>query len=153
MKAIRMLGTALFGVALANGPAGAAGTSDEQKIRELDAAWSQAADGKDAAKCASFYSESGSVLPAGGPMATGPAKVQAVWTGLMGLPGYSLTFKPTKIEVARSKDMAYDVGTYLLKLNDSHGQQILSVGKYVVVWKKQKDGEWKAELDIFNGDK
>jgi ketosteroid isomerase-like protein len=26
-------------------------------------------------------------------------------------------------------------------------------GMYVVVWKKQKDGQWKAEADIFNTDK
>ena len=26
-------------------------------------------------------------------------------------------------------------------------------GKYVVVWKKQKGGGWKAEADIFNTDK
>jgi ketosteroid isomerase-like protein len=25
--------------------------------------------------------------------------------------------------------------------------------KYVVVWKKQKGGSWKAEADIFNTDK
>jgi len=26
-------------------------------------------------------------------------------------------------------------------------------GKYVVVWKKQKGGSWKAQADIFNTDK
>ena len=153
MKLTLVLGIALIGVSLSCGSARAAGGSDEQKIRELDAAWSQAADGKDAAKCASFYSNTGSMLPSGAPLATGNAMIQAAWAGMMALPGYSLTFKPTRIEIAKSKDMAYDVGTYVFKANDSHGQQTASVGKYVVVWTKQKDGEWKVELDIFNGDK
>lgn len=153
MRKRALLGFALTAISFACDTAGAAGSSDEQKIRELDAAWSQAADRKDAAKCASFYSETGSVLPANGPIATGRGKIQATWAGMMATPGYSLTFAPTKIEVSKSRDMAYDVGTYLFKLLDANGKQVLSVGKYVVVWKKHKDGVWRVELDIFNGDK
>ena len=153
MKKGALLGFALTAIAFACGTASAAGASDEQTIRELDAAWSQAANGKDAVKCASFYSETGSILPANGPMASGRVQIKAVWAGMMATPGYSLTFAPTKIEVSKSKDMAYDVGTYLFKLLDDNGKQISSVGKYVVVWKKQKDRVWKAELDIFNSDK
>ena len=79
--------------------------------------------------------------------------IQATWAGMMATPGYSLPFAPTKIEVSKSRDMAYDVGTYLFKLLDANGKQVSSVGKYVVVWKKHKDGVWRVELDIFNGDK
>ncbi|HLW23880.1 MAG TPA: DUF4440 domain-containing protein [Steroidobacteraceae bacterium] len=132
--------------------AGAAG-GDEQKIRDLDAAWSQAADGKDAAKCASVYAETGSFLPQNAPIATGRAQIEAAWAKTMKIPGYSLTFKPTKIEVSRSRDMAYDVGTFLFKMLDDHGNPVSSVGKYVVVWKKQPGGAWKVQLDIFNADK
>jgi ketosteroid isomerase-like protein len=49
--------------------------------------------------------------------------------------------------------MAYDVGTFELKLNDAQSAAMTIPGKYVVVWKKQKGGSWKAEADIFNTDK
>jgi ketosteroid isomerase-like protein len=49
--------------------------------------------------------------------------------------------------------MAYDIGTFELKLNDAQGSPMTIPGKYVVIWKKQKGGDWKAEADIFNTDK
>ena len=72
---------------------------------------------------------------------------------MLALPGVSLSFVPTSIEVAKSKDMAYDVGTYELKLNDPQGNPTTQIGKYVVVWKKQADKQWKVVADIFNPDK
>jgi hypothetical protein len=42
----------------------------------------------------------------------------ALWASLMAKPGFSLHFAPTRIEVAASKDLAYDVGTFEFKLND-----------------------------------
>lgn len=127
--------------------------TDEQKIRSLAEEWSRAAQSKDAAKFASFYSETGSAMPFNAPIATGRAKVQELWTSLMAKPGFSLHFAPTHVEVAKSKEMAYDIGTFELKLSDAQGASTSIPGKYVVVWKKQKGGAWKVEADIFNTDK
>ena len=66
-------------------------------------------------------------------------------------PGFSLHFAPTHIEVATSQDLAFDVGTFVLNLDDATGKPMTIPGKYVVVWKKH-DGNWKAEADIFNTD-
>jgi ketosteroid isomerase-like protein len=71
----------------------------------------------------------------------------------MSLPGFSLSFGPTKIEVAKSGEMAYDVGTFELKFNDAQGNLMTEIGKYVVVWKKQPAKQWKVAADIFNTDK
>ena len=127
--------------------------TDEQKIRSLAEEWSRAAESKDAAKFASFYSETGSAMPFNAPIATGRAKVHELWASLMAKPGFSLHFTPAHVEVAKSKDMAYDIGTFELKLNDAQGVSTMIPGKYVVVWKKQNGGAWKAEADIFNTDK
>ena len=140
-------------VILTLGIGAAAGTPDEQTIREMDTEWSRAAENKDAAKFASFYSETGSVMPFNAPVTTGRAKVQEIWAQLMAKPGFSLRFVPTRVEVSMSKDMAYDLGNFELKLNDAQGSPTTIPGKYVVIWKKQKGGDWKAEADIFNTDK
>jgi ketosteroid isomerase-like protein len=144
---------AMFVMALAFTRSQAASERDEETIRDLDKAWSQAAESKDAAKCASYYSDTASAMPFNGPIATGRVKIQDLWTALMAKPGFSLHFAPTRIEVAKSKDIAYDAGTFELKLNDAQGAPMTIPGKYVVVWKKQKGGDWKAEFDIFNTDK
>ena len=142
--------TAVCAVALAQ--SGKASKS-EQAIRELDKAWSQAAQSKDVVKTVSFYADDASALPFNGPIATGKEQIKQLWSGLMAKPGYSLTFAPTKIDVAKSNDLAYEVGTFELKMNDSQGNLTTTPGKYVVAWKKQSNGDWKAELDIFNTDK
>jgi ketosteroid isomerase-like protein len=129
------------------------GATDEDTIRDIDVEWSTAAENKDAAKFASFYSETGSVMPFNTPIATGRAKAQALWAQLMSKPGFHLRFAPMQVEVAKSKDMAYDIGTFELKLNDAQGSVMTIPGKYMVIWKKQKGGDWKAEADIFNTDK
>jgi uncharacterized protein (TIGR02246 family) len=143
----------LTGALLVPGIGGASGKTDEQTIRDLDLEWSLAAENKDAVKFAAFYSGTGSAMPFNAPIATGRAKIEELWTALMAKPGFSLHFAPTHIEVAGSKDLAYDVGTFELRLNDEKGTSMTIPGKYVVVWKKQKDGRWKAEADIFNTDK
>ncbi len=92
-------------------------------------------------------------MPFNAPAAAGRTKVQELWASLMAKPGFSMHFAPTHVEVAKSKEMAYDIGTFQLKLNDAQGASTIIPGKYVVVWKKQKGGAWKVEADIFNTDK
>jgi uncharacterized protein (TIGR02246 family) len=129
------------------------GSADEQAIRRLDKEWSAAAQSKDAGKMLAYYAEDGSAFPFNAPIATGKEQIQKLWSGLMSMPGFSLTFAPSKIEVAKSGDLAYDVGTFELKHNDANGNPTTTAGKYVVVWKKQADKQWKAVADIFNTDK
>jgi uncharacterized protein (TIGR02246 family) len=146
LAALLMVG---IGVSFAQKPGGSA---DEQAIRKLDKEWSAAAQSKDAGKMAAYYAEDGSAFPFNAPIATGHEQIQKLWAGLMSMPGFALSFAPTKIEVAKSGDMAYDVGTFELKHNDANGALTTTAGKYVVVWKKLADKQWKAVADIFNTD-
>jgi len=107
---------------------------------------------KDLNKCVSFYTDDASVLPFNAPIATGKDQIRKVWSQLMSNPGYSLRFGSTKVEVARSADLAYEIGTFDLTLADQAGKTAAMRGKYVVAWKKQANGEWKAAADIFNTD-
>ncbi len=125
---------------------------DEQAIRKLDTDWSAAAGSKDVDKTVSYYADDASAFPFNAPIATGKEQIRQVWAHLTSLPGFALSFSPTKIEVAKSGDIAYDIGTFELKTNDAQGNVSTEVGKYVVVWRKQ-DKQWKVVADIFNTDK
>jgi uncharacterized protein (TIGR02246 family) len=129
------------------------GNGDEAAIRKLEADWSAAAQNKDVEKCVAVYAEDGMMFPDKAPVAKGKAQIRAVWTQLLATPGIKLSFAPTMVDVAKSKDLAYDVGTYGLTANDPTGNPVTEVGKYVVIWKKQRDKQWKAVADIFNPDK
>jgi ketosteroid isomerase-like protein len=127
-------------------------SNDEALIRRIDALWSNAADDKDLEGAVYPYAEDASMLPFGSPIATGTDAIRKTWAALMAKPGYSLTFVPTKIEVASAGDMAWEIWTFELRLNDTHGQPMEIPGKYVVTWRKIGP-TWKVEADIFNTDK
>ena len=121
--------------------------ADEAKIRSIDQEWVKTVAGKDAQQSASYYADGGALMAPGVPLATGKDAVQKMWVGLMGTPGFALTFAPTKVEVSRSGDLAYEIGAYELTSNDKKGKPQTVKAKYVVVWGKQADGSWKALVD------
>jgi ketosteroid isomerase-like protein len=124
---------------------------NEAAIRKIDVAWSHAAETKDIDGTVAPYAADGSVLPFNATIATGAVEIRQVWSSLMSKPGFHLTFAPTKIAIAGSGDMAWEVGTFELKLNDAQGNPMTMLGKYVVTWKKL-GGTWKVAADIFNTD-
>jgi len=71
-------------------------TSDENAIRALDAAWSQAATAKDLDKTVSFYADDASMLPANAPIVSGKDAIHTAWSQFMALPGFSLSFAQVK---------------------------------------------------------
>ena len=127
-------------------------SNDEALIRRIDALWSAAADDKDLEGAVHPYADDASMLPFGAPIATGTDAIRKTWAALMAKPGYALTFVPTKIEVASAGDMAWEIGTFELRVNDAQGQPVEIPGKYVVTWRKIGP-TWKVEADIFNTDK
>jgi uncharacterized protein (TIGR02246 family) len=135
-------------LAVAGSAAAAGSMVQEQLIRELDAKWVAAVAAKDAAAVAEFYAADGMFLAPNAPLVEGRKGIAEAWAGLLGLPGISLTFEPTRIEVSESADLASDVGTYSLAF-DGEGGRVRDQGKYVVVWKKE-NGAWKILADIFN---
>ena len=67
-----------------------------------------------------------------------------------GQEGYVLEWTPRAADVARSGDMGWTWGEYTVTAKDGTGAQPASWGKYVNVWKKNADGEWKVVADIGN---
>lgn len=130
----------------------AAQSEDARKIRELDATWLQAVKAKDADKISTYYAADGSLLAEGAPIATGATAIKNAWQQMLTTPGLDLSFTPSRVDVARAGDMAWEMGTFVLSAPDPKGRLVNTVGKYVVVWKKQPDGQWRAAADIFNSD-
>lgn len=126
--------------------------ADSESIRAQATAWFQAIAEKDLEKTLSFYAPEAQYLAAGRPAAWTAAERRRYWTEDYATPGFSSDEKTTTIEVARSGDLAYQRGTYVLRTQDGKGKSTQSTGKFVVVWRKQSDGTWKAIIDIDNAD-
>ncbi len=134
------------------GAATAADTKIEQTLRDLDAQWSAAAGAKDLDKTVSFYSDDAIVMPPNASAARTKEAIRKLWQDLIASPGFVISWKATKIELAKSGDLACLSGTYEFAMNDASGKPVNDHGKYVEVWEKQADGKWKCGTDIWNSD-
>ena len=134
------------------GTTSSADTKIEQALRDLDAQWSAAAGAKDLDKAVSYYSNDATVMPPNASAARTKEAIRKVWQDLLASPGLSISWKATKVEVAKSGDLACLSGTYELTINDPSGKPLNDHGKYVEVWEKQADGKWKCGADIWNSD-
>lgn len=126
--------------------------AEQAAIRAAEAEWVKAVAAKDAGRVVAFYAEDGMLLPPGAPPVRSREALRAAWSQEFGDPNYALTWQATKVEVARSGDLAYAFGSYAFTSSGPKGEPQTERGKYVVVWRKQADGAWKAVADIWNPD-
>jgi ketosteroid isomerase-like protein len=122
----------------------------EQLLRDLDTKWAKAAATKDVEQTIAFYSDDAVVFP---PNATSAATKEAIrngWKEMFASPGFVIGWQPTRVQVAKSGGMAWVSGTYELTMNDANGKPSNDRGKYLEVWEKQTDGNWKCTADMWN---
>ena len=124
---------------------------DEAAVRAASREWSDAEAVKDLEKCVSFYAEDGERLTTGSPLIVGRDALRKEWAKYLSAPG-SFHWTTSKVEVARSGDLAYETGVFVIKTVDKNQQPAIINGKYVLVWKKQANDKWKVVADIDNPD-
>ncbi len=127
--------------------------ADERAIRMVDDATKRAAQAKDANGVVdTWYADDGSALYPNAPICTGKEALRVRWAAMLGIPGFDVDWQMTKVEVSRSGDLAYTPFTYQMTMQGPDGKLIHDWGKGLAVWKKQPDGSWKGEADMFNSD-
>jgi uncharacterized protein (TIGR02246 family) len=125
--------------------------ADKTAIREASQEWSNAETAKNLEKCVSFYAEDGERFATGSPLIAGATALRKEWEKYLAAPG-TFNWTASKVEVARSGDLAYETGVFVIKTPDKNQQTKTVNGKYVLVWKKLADGNWKVVADIDNPD-
>jgi ketosteroid isomerase-like protein len=124
--------------------------ADEAAVRQTDDNWSKAAQSKKLDDWMAFYADDAIVLPPNEQKVDNKEGIRKEIGTLLGAPGLSLHWVPTKVEVARSGDLAYTQGSYELNINDAHGKPVTDHGKTLEIWKKQSDGSWKCIADMWS---
>jgi uncharacterized protein (TIGR02246 family) len=124
--------------------------ADEAAIRTASSDWNKAFQAKDLDKVMSYYTDDAIYFVDNGAMVKTKDTIRAAWEPVLKTPGPGLSFATDYVEVARSGDLAYEYGTYDNATEARKGKVTHEKGKYVVVWKKQADGSWKAAIDIGN---
>jgi uncharacterized protein (TIGR02246 family) len=122
--------------------------ADEAAIRAASRDWAAAAQAKDVDKFVSFYADDATVILEAAPDVRGKAAIRETLAKMMQDPNFALSFETTAVEVARSGDLAYELGTYSMTTSDPKTKKpAVQKGAGVVVWKKL-GGQWKAIVDV-----
>ena len=129
----------------------AARLPDADVIRAMDVEFVRNLAERNAAKLVNaFYADDARLLAPGNPMISGKDAIAEVWNGVLASGVSALTLDTQHIDV--SGDLAYGVGQYTMTMAAAGQAPTVSNGKYVVVYRRQPGGNWRAVADIFNSD-
>jgi len=126
--------------------------ADEAAVRKADSDWVKAAATKNVDAWLAFYSDDVAVLAPNEKTAHGKQNARKAVGELLSLPGLSISWEPSNVEVAKSGDLAYLYGTYQMTATGPDGKPMADNGKMVEIWKKQADGNWKCVVDTWSSD-
>jgi ketosteroid isomerase-like protein len=115
------------------------------EVRAADSAFSDLAD-----RLGTAYAFSNNAAPDGvifGPsqLVVGPKAVDEYFKAQPA--GTSLTWRPIYGVVAASGDLGFTIGESIRTARGPSGAAVQRFGKYLTVWRKQRDGSWKFVVD------
>ena len=123
--------------------------SEKEKLLQTDKDFSETSLKLGAAEAFNQYlTEDALELPAGKNAVQGRDNIYNMMKDNQG--DYKLEWTPQYAEVAKSGELGYTWGTYILSYNDEKGVEQKNYGKYLNIWKKQTDGSWKVAVDMGN---
>jgi ketosteroid isomerase-like protein len=117
-------------------------------IRQDEASWIKDLGTRQIDATISYYGDGALLLAPNAPIARTKEQIRQTWMQIFAAVPVGATFsgETTKVEVSRSGDLAYAIGTY------AFANPPIDKGKFFDVWKKQADGSWKAVVSTFNSD-
>jgi ketosteroid isomerase-like protein len=115
------------------------------KLRSTDSAFSDLADRMGLAEAFGTYAAPDGAIFNESELVIGPRALRDFFTVTNG--GLALTWQPVFADVAASEDLAFTVGDYVATLRGPSGAAVQRFGKYMTVWKRQRDGSWKFVID------
>jgi len=115
-----------------------------QAVDEGNRKFGAAAARKDYAGMAALYTANAKVLPPDAPIVSGKKAIEEFWRSAATALGLTdVKLKTVDLEV--TGDTAYEVGEADLKLGSGQAKV-----KYLVVWLRGDDGQWRLHRDIWN---
>ncbi len=121
-------------------------------LRAADSALQGAVEAKDVERTANLYMADATLLPVAEPAVVGREAIRQEWAKVFGIPGFQNRARTTRLEVAEGGDLAFTQGTYESAMTGADGRPTVERGKWVTVWRREADGQWRVATDISNTD-
>jgi ketosteroid isomerase-like protein len=115
-----------------------------QLLLDADNNWATACKSKDVNRMIAFYDEEATLVVQ--PPVRGADDLRKLWEKYFSLPDYLLTWQAEDAWISKSGDIAYTSGPWEQQWTQD-GKLLKFTGRYLAVWRKQKDGSWKVLID------
>jgi ketosteroid isomerase-like protein len=148
MKRLWVTGAVALVLLLAGGVAAHRANSDsaQDALLKADRDFNDATAARGPDGFASFLADNVGTLRADKPVIVGKASLVEIWRPLLESSTVAIRWTPISAS-ASSGDLGYTVGMYEITQKDEKGKHTVGTGKYVTIWRKQSDGNWKVEFD------
>jgi len=133
----------VVGAHSASGQTDADRRAAETAMLQADRDFNQAAVERNLERFLSFLAEDATFESAEG---RGRESVRKAWAPFFESNGPTITWMPIKAEALVGADVGYTVGRWQ-RSRTIDGKTTKGQGQYLTVWRKQKDGSWKAVFD------
>jgi uncharacterized protein (TIGR02246 family) len=124
-------------------------SKEQDALLATDRAWSQVSSaGKNADSVLAYWAEDARVVIPGAPMLSGKAAIRQMVTSSLATPGFHISWTPEAATVASSGDLGYTIGSTEVTAPDASGKVSTMQARYVEVWVKGPDGQWRCIEDV-----
>jgi ketosteroid isomerase-like protein len=124
--------------------------SAKQDIEFINSEIVRAYNAKDISRIVSFYSDDLILLPPRQAMAKGRESARKNWEET--LEAQTFDFSQSIVEIEESGDFAFSVGVFDQKFPGDGGKTTHVVGKFIDIFRKEADGNWRIYREIWNAD-
>ena len=119
----------------------------ESIIIDNNSKWVEYYNKGDAKGIASLHTFDAVVIPPKSDFVVGRDKIEEMYKAEIEMGNGTLGLQTT--EVIQEGLYAYETGLYDIKMT-IEGEEVNDNGKYIVIWEKQKNGNWLCKKDIWN---
>lgn len=144
---VALLAVALLAVELPAATAATPPASPADALADADRAFARDAHARGLDGWMEWFADDSTVFPGSKPPVRGKAEVRAFYESIRFDPR-TLDWTPLRGELAASGELGYTYGTWEFRKEG----KVVGTGKYMTIWRKQKDGSWKVEADIGSDD-
>ncbi|QOY86000.1 YybH family protein [Paludibaculum fermentans] len=78
----------------------------------------------------------------------GKAALREFYSGMFARKEFSIRWQPIHAEASMDGTLGFTYGVSQISFRDDQGELVKHEGRYLTVWRRQRDGSWKVTTDI-----
>jgi ketosteroid isomerase-like protein len=108
------------------------------------------AEGQNVERILSFWTDDAIVIPPGAPELRGKTAIREYVGKSLATPGFRIRWSPTSAAVSSDGTLGYTIGENAVTVPGADGKLVTIRGRYTTVWRRDKDNDWRCDVDIWN---